>query len=55
MCQVFEDLAEKRIAEEKKVSARRMIAKGKLSIEEIAEYTDLPVEEVRNLAGLRLA
>ena len=36
MCQVFEDLAEKRVTEEKKALARRMITKGKLSIEEIA-------------------
>jgi len=55
MCQIFEELAEKRITEEKKASARRMIAKGKLTIEEIAEYTDLPIEEVRDLAGLQLA
>lgn len=55
MCQVFEELAEKRVIEEKKESARRMIAKSKLTIEEIAEYTDLPVEEVRELAGLQLA
>ena len=63
MCQIFEDLAEKRAKEraeeraieEKKGFARRMIAKGKLSIEEIAEYTDLPIEEVKELAGLQLA
>ncbi len=54
MCQVFEDLAEKRVTEEKKASARRMIAKNKLTLEEIAEYTDLPVEEIRNLASLQL-
>ena len=55
MCQAFEDLAEKRVTEEKKASAYRMIKKGKLTIEEIAEYTDLPLEEVRELAGLQLA
>ena len=55
MCQAFEELAEKRVIEEKKESARRMIAKSKLTVEEIAEYTDLPVEEVRELAGLQLA
>lgn len=55
MCQAFEDLAEKRVTEEKKASAYRMIGKGKLTIEEIAEYTDLPLEEVRELAGLQLA
>lgn len=55
MCQAFEDLAEKRVAEEKKASARRMIARGKMTLEEIAEDTDLPLEEVRELAGLQLA
>lgn len=59
MCQVFEDLAEKRAderaMEEKKAFARRMIARGKLTIEEIAEDADLPIEVVRDLAGLQLA
>ena len=51
VCQIFEDLAEKWVIEEKKESARRMIASGKLTEEEIAEYAGLPVEEVRELAG----
>lgn len=63
MCQVFEELAEKRAneraeevrIEEKKLLARRMIARGKLTVEEIAEDTDLPIEVVRDLAGLQLA
>lgn len=63
MCQVFEDLAEKRAEkraeeariEEKKALARRLIARGKLTIEEIAEDADLPIEVVRDLAGLQLA
>lgn len=55
MCQVFEDLAEKRVTEEKKAFARRLIARGKQTLEEIAEDTDLPIEEVRELAGLQLA
>lgn len=58
MCQVFEDLAEKRAEEarieEKKALARRLIARGKLTIEEIAEDADLPIEVVRDLAGLQL-
>ena len=54
MCQVFEDLAEKRVMEEKKVFARRLITRGKQTLEEIAEDTDLPLEEVRELAGLQL-
>ncbi len=55
MCQVFEELAEKRVIEEKKESARRMIARGKLTVEEIAEDVGLPIEIVRDLAGLQLA
>ena len=55
VCQIFEDLAEKWVIEEKKESARRMIASGKPTEEEIAEYAGLPVEEVRELAGVQLA
>ncbi len=59
MCQIFEDLAEKRaeerVIEEKKAFARRMLARGKLTIEEIAEDADLPLEVVRDMAGLQLA
>ncbi len=55
ICQVFEDLAEKRVTEEKRAFVRRLIARGKQTLEEIAEDTDLPLEEVRELAGLRLA
>ena len=62
MCQVFEELAEKRVneraeeirVEEKKALARRMIVRGKLTVEEIAEDVDLPIEVVRDLAGLQL-
>lgn len=50
MCQVFEDLAEKRVAEERKAFARRLIARGKQTLEEIAEDTNLSLEEVRKLA-----
>ena len=65
MCQVFEDLAEKiameiagemaeeRAVEEKKAFACRMIARGKLTIEEIAEDADLPLEVVQELAGFQ--
>ena len=59
MCQVFEDLAEKRAEEarieEKRAFALRMIARGKLTVEEIAEDADLPIEMLRELAGLQLA
>lgn len=55
MCQIFEELAEKRAMEEKKASARRMITRGKLTLEEIAEDTDLPLEEVKKLARVQMA
>ena len=55
MSEIVEKYAEKRIVEEKKASARRMIARGKMTLEEIAEDTDLPLEEIRELAGLQLA
>ncbi|MCI9438066.1 MAG: hypothetical protein HFH85_13005 [Lachnospiraceae bacterium] len=59
MCQIFEDLAEKRAQErameEKKATARRMITRGKPTVEEIAENVDLPIDIVRDLAGLQLS
>ena len=55
MCQIFEDLAEKRVTEEKKAFARRLIARGKQTMEEIAEDADLPIEVVKELVGLQLA
>ena len=49
-----EEKTKEQVIEEKKVLARRMIARGKLTVEEIAEDTELTVEVVRNLAGLQL-
>ena len=48
MSETFESLVEKKIVEEKKAIVRRMIVGGKLTVEEIAEYVDLPIEEVRD-------
>ncbi len=54
-----EEMAEKMVGkmEEKitQANVHRMLAKGKLTMEEIAEYTDLPVETVRNLAASQQA
>lgn len=63
VCKTFEELADKRaekIAEARaearaKEDARRMLAMGKLTYEEIAKCVDLPIEEIRNLADLQLA
>lgn len=46
MCKAFEDLAEKRVLEEKKNTAKRLLARGKATVEEIAEDLNLPVETV---------
>lgn len=54
MCQMFEDLAERRATEEKRAFARRLIARGKQTVEEITEDADLLIEVVRNLVGLQL-
>ncbi len=58
MCEAFE---ETRKAGEKKgemkraiVAAKRMIEKGKLTLEDIAEYAGLPLEQVQELAGVKV-
>ena len=40
-------------AEEKHDAASRMLAAGRLSLEDIAAYADLPLEDVRALAASR--
>lgn len=41
--------------ETKMKTALNMLKRGKLTIEEIAEYSELTVEEVEKLASLQLA
>lgn len=50
MCKAMEDM----IADEKREIALRMLEKGKLLLEEIAEYSDLSLEEVKKLADEEL-
>lgn len=50
MCKAMEDM----ITDEKREIALRMIEKGKLPLEEIAEYSDLSLEEVQKLADEEL-
>lgn len=54
VCKTFEDLAEKRanekVLEDRKVTAKMLLAKGNMSIEEIAVLSRLSVEEVEELA-----
>lgn len=60
MCKAFKDLAEdlaeerakERAKEKAKELARRLLARGKMTEEEIAEDTGLPLETVRGLAEL---
>lgn len=44
---------EERIDREKERSALRLLARGKLTVEEIAEDLEMPVERVEELAGLQ--
>lgn len=55
MCRIMEELNQKAAIEERKKNALAMINKGKLSYEEISEYTGLSVEEVKALADGRTA
>lgn len=50
VCKAVEEFSEKLIILEKEESAKKMIARGKMSIEEIAEDLNLPVETVKRLA-----
>ena len=55
MCKVLEDMRNE-TAERKSIEiVKRLIAQGKLSLEDIAEAADLPVEKVRELSEQRSA
>ncbi len=59
MCKAMEDMRNETRAEalkEKSISvARKMLKSGKFSYEEIAEYSDLTVDEVKELADKQSA
>ena len=55
MSKNVEDWAMGKVLEKQKESAKRMIARGKLTLEEIAEDTELPLEVVEELANLQPA
>lgn len=55
MSKNVEDWAMGKVLEMQKESAKRMIARGKLTLEEIAEDTELPLEVVEELANLQPA
>ena len=49
MCTLFEEIARDSRVEANVASAKRMLSGGKLSVEEIAEYTNLPKETILEL------
>ena len=49
MCEVVQSFVDKGALEQAKAVAARMLAAGKFSLEEIAELSGLPLEEVREL------
>jgi transcription initiation factor IIE alpha subunit len=51
MCKIVEDIAKEHALEKSREIAKKLIAKGQMTYEEIAETTGLPLEEVQKLAG----
>lgn len=49
MCKAMEDMRNETAHEKAVEIAKRMLKSGKLSCEEVAEFAELPVDEVRNL------
>lgn len=52
MCKTMEEYGKRIAIKEKEESALKMIARGKLTFEEISEYLELPVERIAELADL---
>ena len=50
MCKIVEDIVKDFVTDEKKNAALRMIESGKLSLDEIAEFLDMPLDIVKSLA-----
>ena len=55
MCRAMEEMTRNAKHEARITAARKMIKHGKLSYEEISEYQDLTLEEVKALAEEMLA
>lgn len=57
MCKTFEDLAEKRadekVLEDRKATTVRLLKMNTLSLEQISEGANLPIEVVEELANLQ--
>ena len=55
MCRAIETYGEQMALKRAIENAKKMIAGGKLTLEEIAEYSGLSLEKVRELADKRTA
>ncbi|MCI6018269.1 MAG: nuclease, partial [Clostridiales bacterium] len=55
MCELMDRIAESRAVEARIETALKMIARGKMTLEEIAEDTGLSLEKVKELAEKRSA
>ena len=55
MCKAFDDLREETELRIRIENATKMIAVGKLSLEEISDYSGLSIEKIRELAGDKTA
>ena len=55
MCKAMEDMREETRLAERRAIARKMIKKGALPLEEIAEYADLPLSEIEEMARTKSA
>ena len=55
MCRAFEENRNEASLSRAISIAEKMIEKGKLDLEDIAEYTGLPLEKVQELAGMKTA
>ena len=55
MCRAIETYGEQMALETRIENALKMIARGKLTLEEIAEDSGLPLEKVKELADKRTA
>ena len=51
VCRIVEEYGDERVAENKLHIATRLLRQNKLSVDDIAEAAEVPVEEVRKLAS----
>ena len=51
MCKILEDMRNEAAREAAQKTAIRMIRAGKMPLEDIADYTELPLDTVKELAS----